>query len=199
MLMGYSSRIQKPCNVAGHFALGNITPANMTTTLLSGPLIDLVEFGRNRKSAAGRSFGTAIALMADGVVRRYMGEDELLGIRACLRHQLRTLTWRSYTWRIPLGKYSFADGTFELEGRTYILPNSLLASVLKYRGALDEGGTGLGRIIFSELVAGIEWACWRSQFESDIENSRDTKLISVEELSGYVSWATARHGSATAA
>ncbi len=52
----------------------------MTTTLLSEPLIDLVELGRNCKSAAGRPFATAIALMADGVIRRYVGEDELLGI-----------------------------------------------------------------------------------------------------------------------
>ncbi|MDD2659784.1 MAG: hypothetical protein PHY54_08910 [Methylococcales bacterium] len=171
----------------------------MTTTLLSEPLIDLVELGRNCKSAAGRPFATAIALMADGVIRRYVGEDELLGIRACLRHQLRTLTWRSYAWCIPLGKYSYSDGTFELESRTYILPNSLLASVLKYREALDERGTGLGRIIFSELAVGLEWACWRSQCESDLETSRDTKLISSEELNSYVSWATTRHGNANAA
>lgn len=171
----------------------------MTSTLLSEPLIDLVELGRNRKCAAGRPFATAIALMAEGVIRRYMGEDELLGIRACLRQQLRTLTWRAYAWCVPLGKYYFSNGTFELESRTYILPNSLLASVLKYREALDERGTGLGRIVFSDLAVGLEWACWRSQFESGIETSRDTKLISAEELNRYVSWATVRHGSANAA
>jgi hypothetical protein len=161
--------------------------SNMTMNILSGPLIDLVELGRKRQTAAGKSFATKIVLLADDVVRRYMREDELLGIRACLRHQLRSLTWRTYAWFIPLGKYSFADGAFELEGRTYILPNSLIASVLKYREALSERETGLGQIIFAELVSGLEWACWISQFESHIETSFDIKLLSAEELNSYVS------------
>lgn len=162
-------------------------PSRLMMSILSGPLIDLVELGRNRQSAAGRPFAVKIALMADDVIRRYMREDELLGIRTCLRYQLRSLSWRSYAWFIPLSKYSFSYGTFELEGRTYILPNSLVASVLKYREALSERGTGLGQIIFSDLVAGLEWACWKSQFESKIETSRDIKLISAEEINSYVS------------
>ena len=155
--------------------------------LLSDPLLDLVEYGRSRKPPAGKPFATAIALMADMVIRRDMNDRELRGVHACLRQQLRTLTWRSYAWHIPLSKYRFSDGTFELEGRTEILPSSLIATVLLYRPSLDEQGSGLSRIIFSELAIGLEWACYASQFESSVETSAAAKLIPERKAQEYIS------------
>ena len=67
-----------------------------------------------------------------------------------------------------MGVHRFDDGTFELHGRTEVLLNSLIATVLLYRISMDETGTGLGRIIFSELVNGLEWACYASQFEAKV-------------------------------
>jgi hypothetical protein len=154
---------------------------------LSGPLLDLVEYGRSRRPPAGKPFATAIALMADMVIRRGMNDQELRGVHACLRQQLRTLTWRSYAWHIPLGKHRFSDGTFELEGRTEILPSSLVATVLLYRPSLDEQGTGLSRVIFSELAIGLEWACYASQFESSLETSASAKLIPERKAQEYIS------------
>ena len=155
--------------------------------LLSGPLLNLVEFGRNRKPPCGKAFATGIALMADMVLRRQMNEQEVLGVRSCIRQRLRTLEWRSYAWHVPIGGHRFVDGTFELEGRTEVLPNSLVATVLLYRTSLDEGGTGLGRILFSELANGLEWACYASQFEKRVEASEHAKLISNDKICEYIS------------
>lgn len=161
------------------------------TLLLDGPLIDLVEFGRYEKLACGRRFATPIALLATGVVSRYMDERELVGIQTCLRYQLRTLAWKDFTFGIPLGRHSLNYGSFDYSDsgdRTYMLPNSLIASVLRYRDALNENGTGLRSIIFSNLLNGLEWACWRSLRESELEKADGTKLFSKSELNSYIAW-----------
>ena len=157
--------------------------------LLCEPLLDLVHFGRTHRAPCGKAFAIDIALMTDMVLHRYMSEPEVLGIRACIRQRLRTLKWRSCVWHFPVGAHRFADGTFELEERTEILPNSLIATVLLHRTSLDEGGTGLAPIIFSELANGLEWACYVSQFETKVEESANAKLIPVEMVREYISWA----------
>ena len=152
---------------------------------LSEPLIDLVELGRGRGPATGKRFAADIVLMADFVIHRDMTKQELQGVRACLRYRLLTLEWRSYVWRIPLPeKHSFNRRTFEIEQRASILPDSLIASVLRYRGALDERAMNLRHVIFTDLVKGLEWACCISRNGNVVEFPA-AKLISALEVDSY--------------
>jgi hypothetical protein len=159
------------------------------TYLLEPPLIDLVEYGKGRKSPpVGRSFASHIALMADMVIRRYMPAQELEGVRACLRQQLRILRWKSYSWFIPMGSERFTNTAFDVEGFSYVLPNSLVATTLLYRGALDESGTGLARLVFADLVNGLEWACYSGLYGYPLEGSDQPTLVSEEAVHGFISW-----------
>lgn len=153
------------------------------TGIFEFPLIDLVEYGKSRKRLpVGRPFATHIGSMANSVIHRYIREQELVGIRSCLRQQLRVLHWRSYLWIFPLSSSSFSDGTFELEDRTYILPNSIAATVLLYRAQLDEHASGLSRLVFRDLVNGLEWACHSSLFQAKPEAADAVKLIARDQV-----------------
>lgn len=115
-----------------------------------------------------------------------MPTGELQGVISCIRQQLRSLKWREYVWVIPLNSYRYIDGTFELKGRDQILPESVVATTLRYREELDERESDLCSIIFGEFVRGLEWACYSSIFESKLEAMPQVPLIEPSLVNQYV-------------
>jgi hypothetical protein len=155
--------------------------------LFDSVLIDLIEYGRRqRKLVSKRSFAWHIVAMADRVIYRYNSSEQLLGIRSCIRHQLQSLHWYDYMFFIPLSRNRYSSGTFELTGRGYILPNSIIATTLHYREALNEAGTGLRSIVLSEFVCGLEWVCYESIFGSNIETWPEMPLLEATKVEPYV-------------
>lgn len=137
---------------------------------LDTPLIDLIEFGRHdRAKYKERKFARDIAYLACGVIERHVSSDELEGIRRCIKFELRNLKWNTFIWLIPLTTHRYKDGSFEAEGRTEILPNSIIATVLKYRDGLKEWDTNLAAILITNFVRGIGRICEESIFSSNIE------------------------------
>ncbi len=155
--------------------------------LLEPPLIDLAEYGKSREAGrAGKAFALHILSMATEVIRRGMPAQELIGIRACLRYQVRALRWNNYVWRIPAGTEHFSDTAFEAEGRTYVLPNSVVATTLFYRAALDEHSSGLSRLVFSDMVHGLERACQAGVFGYPVTKHPDLRLFGEEDILPFI-------------
>lgn len=153
---------------------------------MDAPLIDLAAYGHGRKPGPWRPFGLAVANMAEGTVRRHLPRAELAGIHACLRQTFAHLVWRTKILGIPFTRHRIDDGTFGSEGRGDVLPNSLVATVLVYRDQLSERGTGLGKLVLSDLARGIEWACADSLY-IDVESGQGTKLIYPAVVAGHLS------------
>lgn len=157
------------------------------SSLLDSPLVDLVDYGKSHKRVpTGKRFATHIAGLANAVVRRHVDQKELAGIQRCLKYELQVLQWRTYFWKVPLSTWQYADGSFANEGRDGILPNSLTATVLLYRNQLNEHHSGLSRLVFSDLVNGLEWACHASIHQSKPEESRGVMLIEPTSVRSYV-------------
>ena len=155
--------------------------ANLSiVAMVTGPLIDLIALGHKSSAPTSKPFADPIAYMATAVVHRHLESGELVGIRACIKHNLESLSWRNFVFGFPISTDRYADGSFNLDGRDLILPNSIIASVIKYRDPLNEHSTGLAPIIYIELRRGIEWACVRSLYESHLESTQGIKLLSME-------------------
>jgi hypothetical protein len=124
--------------------------------------LDVVECGRRfTKKVAAEQFGDKVVLLADAVIARHQTEDELMGIRRCLTYVLETLEWNEGSRLFP----SRCKLTAASPGspHRHLLADSVIATTLLYRGALDESVSGLRRVAMSEFIQGLEWAC--SAFE----------------------------------
>lgn len=150
-------------------------------------LIDLVELGkRNPKVVASRPFGWHIVGVADGVVWRYDSLRTVAGIRRCLRHELGVLQWKTRFGFIPLATWRFIDTSFCDAGSEFVMPDSIIATALYYRDALNERDTGLREIILSEFVTGLEWACKLSLRISKFEAAPTTPRIRRTDVVKYL-------------
>ena len=150
---------------------------------LDTPLIDLIEFGRHdRVKYRAREFARDIAYLACGVIERHVSSDELEGVRRCIKFELRNLKWNTFIWLIPLTTHRYKDGSFATEGRTEMLPNSIIATVLKYKDSLKEWDTNLAGILISDFVCGIGKACAESLYSSNFEARDDVAYIDSNEI-----------------
>jgi len=141
------------------------------------PLIDLIALGHKAAPPTSKPFASHIASLAIAVIHPHMDPGEVQGIRACIAHHLQVLRWSSYFLGIPISSNRFTDGSFDVEGREYVLPNSIIATVQEYRGALSDHSSGLASIVRTELRLGIELACVRSLHESDIATAKGVPLL----------------------
>lgn len=145
-------------------------------------LIDLISFGHaNKQMPAGKRFASQIALVAVGSVRCGAGHEYNEGVKACIKHMIRLLSWQDKVCGIPLSKYLFINTTLDLPYAREVLPNSIVATVLKYQHSLNDRGTGMAEIAIAELINGIETACCRA-YRSNFETWDDVEYLDPHEI-----------------
>lgn len=160
--------------------------ANLALEMYQSP-IDLVECGRRHpKKVAAKSFANHVVSLADDVIHTHMPMDELVGIRKCVNHLLRRLEWNEGFRVFPFRKQSYRDSSFKVEGREFMLADSVILTTLVYRTSLDEGVTGLRSIIFGEFVQGLEWICSAAIRTSRLDDVATFPVLESPEIAKYV-------------
>lgn len=154
--------------------------------------LDLIECGRHfRRKVGTRRFAAPVVAVADEAVRHYRNEDELRGVRDCIRALLRTLQWNEGFLLLPA--HQALTPTYVSEDRIALLASSVIATTLKYRTSLNESHTGLRSIVLSEFIQGVEWACSAVVRIGSVENQPSVPLIAMEQLAGVVHAVKANH------
>ncbi|WP_128003590.1 hypothetical protein [Piscinibacter defluvii] len=151
----------------------------------SPALLDLVECGRRfQKPVATSKFSTPVVLLADGVVARHQSEGELLGIRLCLAHSLGTLEWNEGSRLLP-STCRLTPVPADSQYRN-LFPDSVIATTLLYRDALDESVSGMRRKVLSEFTQGLEWACSAVERMGLTVMLHEAPTLPTEKVASYI-------------
>lgn len=151
----------------------NIKPSKLETVakaLRCKAAIDLIELGKKEPEKAIRGhFANHLVLLAYDMVYSYTPDGELITIRDCLRYLIRRLQWKyGFTW-LPLGSDSYSRALPE-DSPGELIASSIVLTMLRYSQSAREWDTGLGGILYSEFLNGIERACVIARSEG-IENA----------------------------
>lgn len=116
--------------------------------------VDFLKCGEKfRKKSAVRPFAETVVLLAVDLVQPHKSPAELRGIRDTIGWILQRSEWNVGYFFLPV-KRSLKAAPGE---SVFHLADSLIATVLNYRGSLDETVSGLRSILLSDIVYGLEF------------------------------------------
>lgn len=145
---------------------------------LDSDCYDLIELGKAMNSrCAVWHFATPILNMVYKTIPYGSETRKIPIIRDCITPLIYNLSWWDSVLGVPIRKIYYHRSTPYDGQEECILANSIIATFAKYRLDLNDiGGSGIGSILFSELLRGTEWGCLIATREG-LDNSTFLKKI----------------------
>lgn len=147
------------------------------------PVFDLLKLGQAMKRPVSRRvFASHVIDLAAQLSHGVTDVTSLNQARELLHTQIVRLTWKSYIWIFPVESHALDYSIYPVAGYEYVIPDSLLGTAIRYCGAMNSSDPDVLHYCRSMIRSGLEWACYKAQYEGGPNLYGDMPQIQSAEL-----------------
>lgn len=130
------------------------------------PVFDLLKLGQAiKRPLSRRDFASHVLDLAAQLSLGVTDTNSLNQAREFLHTQIARLSWKTYIWVFPVQSHALDHSIYPATGYEYVIPESLLGTAIRYRGAMHSSDPEARRYCRSMIRSGLEWACHKALHE----------------------------------